>query len=374
MFRSILGAVLIVIVGTGSAQAVLTAYEGFSGVGYTAGANLDALSGGSGTWNSAWRAGAAPAVTMTVGSAGLSYPGLQVSGLSANALNGGGATTIDFRDVGPFSSGEAWISFLAKPQAANSANSGGNFFGLSTYDSSDLGSGAVTAIAKNSTVTKWGLVAFPTSTGGSGPHGTGTQNAGFVNAASPDLVVNQTYLLVAHFHFATGAVEDPADTVSLYIDPVVAASPPGTADVVYTDTMAPVIGQLNFDRIRLGAQAGRDWLIDEIRVGTNFQDVVPMVPNDTDFDGMNGTDINDFHTLRQNYLTGTMFAQGDANHDGIVNHLDFFMWRTAFVAGGGSMAGISFSFAVPEPSTCVSLLIGCLVAVSGRRARRHRGN
>ena len=85
-------------------------------------------------------------------------------------------------------------------------------------------------------------------------------------------------------------------------------------------------------------------------------DVDPMVagiaavlPADTDFDGMNGTDIADFHILRNNYLTGTTKTQGDANGDMLVNHLDFFLWRTDFLAAGGSMAGISFL--VPEPAT-----------------------
>ena len=94
---------------------------------------------------------------------------------------------------------------------------------------------------------------------------------------------------------------------------------------------------------------------------------VPM--GGTDFDMMNGTDIADFHILRANYLTGTTHAEGDANLDGIVNHLDFFMWRTDFLGGGGSAAGISWA-TVPEPASCIMMLAGLLSSLNVRRRRR----
>jgi hypothetical protein len=76
----------------------------------------------------------------------------------------------------------------------------------------------------------------------------------------------------------------------------------------------------------------------------------------TNFDGLNGTDLADFHILRANYLTGTTNAMGDANFDGTVNYRDFFLWRTVYLAGGGSGADFSFD-AVPEPATL--LLMAC---------------
>ena len=94
---------------------------------------------------------------------------------------------------------------------------------------------------------------------------------------------------------------------------------------------------------------------------------VPM--GGTDFDMMNGTDIADFHILRANYLTGTTHAAGDANLDGIVNHLDFFMWRTDFLGGGGSAADISWA-TVPEPASCIMMLAGLLSSLNVRRRRR----
>ena len=338
MFKSFLGAVAVAAIYAGSVHAVLLAYDGFD---YTPAANLTPQSGGTGAWDSAWRTGPTPAVTATIESTGLSYPGLVVNGLAGDSVTGG-ATSNNFRDVGPFNSGDVWFSFLARPQAANSITGGSNFFGLSMYEGTDAGAGAVMGIAKNSTTTQWGLVAFPTSTGGSGPHGTGTQNASFVPPGAPDVVVNQTYLLVAHIHYATGVGTDTADMMSLYVNPTPGGSVPAIADVSYTDTMGTTIGEMSFDRVRFASQNGRDWLFDELRIGDSFADVAPLLPPNTDFNG-GGTDISDFHVLRMNYLTGTTNAQGDANFDGFVNHVDFFLWRTEFLGGGGSLSAINWS-------------------------------
>jgi hypothetical protein len=83
----------------------------------------------------------------------------------------------------------------------------------------------------------------------------------------------------------------------------------------------------------------------------------------TDVDGVNGTDINDFHIIRTNYLTGTSQAQGDVNFDGTVNHLDFYLWRTEFASLGGIVSGLSV---IPEPSTA-ALGLMLLLSVTHRR-------
>jgi hypothetical protein len=93
----------------------------------------------------------------------------------------------------------------------------------------------------------------------------------------------------------------------------------------------------------------------------------PIPGPDTDFDGMDGATLLDFEILRANYLTaGATHSQGDANFDGLVNHLDFFLWRTDFLAGGGSLDQIRFP--VPEPATAALLLIAA--PFKGRRRRR----
>jgi glucose/arabinose dehydrogenase len=78
-------------------------------------------------------------------------------------------------------------------------------------------------------------------------------------------------------------------------------------------------------------------------------------PN-ADFDSLGGATLDDFHILRSNYLaTGALHAQGDANFDGVVDHADFFLWRSAYLAGGGELAAISWP--VPEPSVWALAMI-----------------
>ncbi|QDU53900.1 PEP-CTERM sorting domain-containing protein [Aeoliella mucimassa] len=96
---------------------------------------------------------------------------------------------------------------------------------------------------------------------------------------------------------------------------------------------------------------------------------VPM--EGTDFNMMDGTTIEDFFILRDNYLTGTTFAQGDANLDGVVNHLDFYMWRTDYLSAGGSVSAINWApVAVPEPASSALVVLGTLGALLFARQRR----
>ena len=88
-----------------------------------------------------------------------------------------------------------------------------------------------------------------------------------------------------------------------------------------------------------------------------------------DIDGMNGPDLADFHILRGNYLTAGAHSDGDVDFNGFIDHLDFFLWRTAFLGGGGSLAAINWS-PVPEPTTALLLLTGGLAMAAARRARR----
>jgi hypothetical protein len=92
---------------------------------------------------------------------------------------------------------------------------------------------------------------------------------------------------------------------------------------------------------------------------------------DPDIDGMNGPDLADFHILRGNYLTAGAHSDGDVDFNGFIDHVDFFLWRSAFLGGGGSLAAINWA-PVPEPTTAMLLLTGGLAMVSARRARRQR--
>ncbi len=90
----------------------------------------------------------------------------------------------------------------------------------------------------------------------------------------------------------------------------------------------------------------------------------------TDFNNSGGTTIDDFNILRSNFLSGTTFAQGDANFDGKVDHADFYLWRTAFVTAGGSLEGLSL--AIPEPSSATLAGLLAVTAYGAGLGRRRR--
>lgn len=84
---------------------------------------------------------------------------------------------------------------------------------------------------------------------------------------------------------------------------------------------------------------------------------------------LNGTiDIGDWPTVRDNLLTDVSgldnfgrYQNGDMNLDGLVNQVDFLLFRTAFEEAGGLSSALS---AVPEP-TCFILSIGAALVILG---------
>lgn len=83
---------------------------------------------------------------------------------------------------------------------------------------------------------------------------------------------------------------------------------------------------------------------------------------DTEGDG--AADVDDFNTIRNNFFNPVLGPQnGDLNNDGIVNYVDFRVWKT-----NASLAVLA-AVGIPEPS---SVVLGCLglAAVAGIRRRR----
>jgi hypothetical protein len=82
----------------------------------------------------------------------------------------------------------------------------------------------------------------------------------------------------------------------------------------------------------------------------------PPLDGDTDGDGVVELE-DDLNPIRLHYLQSvTMRAQGDLNGDELVTFADFREWKTAFLMGGGSLAGVNINFlseSVPEPSSIV---------------------
>ncbi|HZT43205.1 MAG TPA: VCBS repeat-containing protein [Chthonomonadaceae bacterium] len=78
-------------------------------------------------------------------------------------------------------------------------------------------------------------------------------------------VQNQTVFLVVHARFYSGN-----DTFDLYINPTPGAAMPSTPDVTKTDLDLGTVNILNFG-------TGAAYAVDEIRIGTTWQDVTPAV-------------------------------------------------------------------------------------------------
>jgi PEP-CTERM motif len=91
---------------------------------------------------------------------------------------------------------------------------------------------------------------------------------------------------------------------------------------------------------------------------------------DVDCDG--NVDLeNDFAAIQAHFRRNVALrSDGDLTGDGLVSLPDFVEWKTAFLIGGGSLAGVNFSFlSVPEPSSVVLATLA-LLGLVGRRKRR----
>ncbi|HJQ79375.1 MAG TPA: hypothetical protein VJ828_05435 [Lacipirellulaceae bacterium] len=89
----------------------------------------------------------------------------------------------------------------------------------------------------------------------------------------------------------------------------------------------------------------------------------PLVPGDTDGDGTVEFP-DDFEPIRANFRkTVTDRAQGDLVPNGVVDFDDFHQWKSAFVGGGGSLAGLDMSFGanIPEPTAASLLFVAAIV-------------
>ena len=121
------------------------------------------------------------------------------------------------------------------------------------------------------------------------------------------------------------------DVASMYVD--------GTP--VLQNVATPIVNAADGKPLRLGRRGDGHLFVgrlDDVQIYadalqpndvtflySNPGQIVVPDPLSTDFDGLNGTDINDFHILRANFLlTGATHAQGDYDLSGTVNHRDFF--------------------------------------------------
>ena len=235
-------------------QGAQLAHEPFD---YASAAPLTTRDGGSG-WAGAWYQDGDPVVT---GAAGLGFtdaPGnaLEVGGKCADTT--GTTTTRNLRVLAAGQTNNAWISFLWQLPASN-----GKFEGVSFY----RGTQQAFTVSNPSTTTTSRL--FLTSNLASGAS---------VNSQKGEF--GTTHLVV--LKMTKGGGTGGTDRVDLFIDPPL-ASTPSSPDTVINGS------NFDIDRVRIAGQDGATVLVDELRVGETFEDVVPYHPAgsvDSDGDGL----------------------------------------------------------------------------------------
>ena len=119
-----------------------------------------------------------------------------------------------------------------------------------------------------------------------------------------------------------------------------------------------------------------DGVIDINDVSTMVTEIVRSMPGDFDLDG--DVDGTDFLILQQG--TGTVgsatYIDGDASMDGVVDQADYDIWAAnlGFVASGLFAPAIAQAAVIPESTTAVLAMIGCLIFTARKRSYRLSSN
>ena len=130
-----------------------------------------------------------------------------------------------------------------------------------------------------------------------------------------------THLLVLKFEMSTEAA---SDRVSLFYDPKTPIEPTASNFTEDFDFSLGAIGSMT------AGPAGMPTVMDEIRFGTTFADVLPPnlpVPGDTN--GDEEVDMLDYNAIiaNMNMPGGLTLAKGDVTGDGQVTIADFRFWK-----------------------------------------------
>ncbi len=162
---------------------------------------------------------------------------------------------------------------------------------------------------------------------------------------------NQVHLFLVKFDLSP---VNNADAITVWNNPSLAGLPNDPAGGI-------TASGFNFaaDRLGGGHFDGPSFGLDELRIGTNIQDVfTDFLACDVNGNGVcNSTDIN---IISQHmYLPGS-FAEGDVDRNGFVDFADFQLFKShpsrvvGFDASGGG------SLTIPEPATVLILVVGLL--------------
>lgn len=236
--------------GAGPARATLIAYEGFD---ITAGEN--ALNGAAGATSSGWTNSSTWGTGANDVGAGLGYGSLQTVGGAAVLDTSSGSFRLLSRPLTQSSTPTLWMSFLSVVPN----NSAGTYGGISFYN--NFGNEMFFVGDLDSANTNWGmrLMSVP--------------GAPIVTTG-----INSTNLsfLVLRIDFNAGVTNN--ENFYLWVNPLL-DSEPNVAAADATILGAQMYNGQNLARIRLQQGLNSDnTVIDELRLGTTWNDVAPVVP------------------------------------------------------------------------------------------------
>ncbi|MBX3427124.1 MAG: exo-alpha-sialidase [Pirellulales bacterium] len=182
-----------------------------------------------------------------------------------------------------------------------------------------------------------------------------------------------SYYLIAKIAAEAGA--GPGSNDRLYL----AALPSGTeapaTEAGMNWTLASSLGFNSselLDRILISGGSGATWVLDELRIGSDFGAVVSnrFEGEPGDFNGDGSVDAADLAVWNQGFgmSADADFSYGDANGDSKVDGSDFLVWQRKLTIGTSPS---SPSAAAPEPTACAMLAVAIMMG-GGAVARRDR--
>lgn len=176
-----------------------------------------------------------------------------------------------------------------------------------------------------------------------------------------------THLVVMKAELSADAA---SDNISFFLDPITIDEPalPGLSIEGVDFTLGTISSASIY-----GSEGQTDPVMDEIRVGETYIDVLPELPVPGDADGDGDVDLDDYtiiiqhmnQTVAGSHMGDVALADGSQGADGKVTLGDFRIWKDHYpYPGAGAAAGAI----VPEPSSLVLVLV-CVAALAGWRRR-----
>jgi hypothetical protein len=347
--------------------AVLLVHEPFD---YPAGQTIVDKNGGLG-FTGAWRneTAATPGI---IQAGSINYPGLPTTGNSLFMTGATGNYSVfrNFTLIPGTNGTTTWLSFLGQRLGAASATANPYPRGVNVSFYSTPGQIARGQDPNGSTARE--QFAIGNSSGAP------TNDWAFIGRGQIGNIVPSTMppvpyggappaffvLRIDHKGAANPAAESAAngDDIYFWINPSLVTEPSiATANGQRLGTEGAFLDHAGIDYVRPfvgnvgnGGSFG-ELLMDELRIGTAYGDVTgisPVLPGDTDEDGIPGEYPDDFAPIRNNFRTATAARMsGDLVDDNVIDFKDYRQWKTAFAGAGGDLESIDWEYAaVPEPA------------------------